>query len=126
MIIANDAQKVFLIDKTWEKTIIIYLYQEVTFLYSECYIFNTISVFHQVISYLCSRKSTDYTVVQNVVLKIIKYKKLQCSFISLTFITRIQGRGEDINNLQEIENIAQQTLYMAFLKQIKLARLENA
>lgn len=60
------------------------------------------------------------------VLKIIKYKKLQCSFISLTFITRIQGRGEDINNLQEIENIAQQTLYMAFLKQIKLARLENA
>lgn len=56
----------FLTDRTWEKTI--YLYQEVTVLYSESYIFNTISMFHQVISYLCSRKRTDYT-VRNVVFK---------------------------------------------------------
>jgi len=38
----------------------IYLYQEVTVLYSESYIFNTISMFHQVITYLCSKKRTDY------------------------------------------------------------------
>ncbi len=62
MIIAYDAHKACLRNKTSEETISIYLYQVVTVLYSESYIFNTISMFYQVISNLCSRRRTDYTV----------------------------------------------------------------
>jgi len=49
--------------------------------------------------------------------------------LSLTFITRIQGRGEDINNLG-IENNDQRILLCGLFKfwpkQIKLAKLHNA
>ncbi len=62
VIIAYDAHKACLRNKTSEETISIYLYQVVTVLYSESYIFNTISMFYQVISNLCSRRRTDYTV----------------------------------------------------------------